>query len=190
MPYNLPQFTTTRMSIGPAVLYIGPSGATPTVDVGAVESGATLTTTRTKEDIFQGFPKTLVAQFATQETAVLKLSGIEWNVNNLMYALGAGVTSSATNTEVLDFGGQITFQNVALKLVHQTPYGWTINVSIWQAQGDGAVEFNFGDTHHKMPYTFNAMVPWDNTSRSCKDWAGAALAVGYQLFKVEVQKAA
>ncbi len=107
-----------------------------------------------------------------------------------MYALGAGITSSASNTEILDFGGQISFSNVALKLVHQTPYGWTINVYIWQAQGDGAVEFNFGDTHHKLPYTFNAMVPWDNSTRTCKDWGGNTLEVGKQLFKVVVEKTA
>ena len=190
MPYNLPSYDTNRLSIGPCVLYIGPAGATPTVDVGAVEAGASLTTTRTKEDIFQGFPKTLIAQFATQETAVLKIDGIEWNVNNFMFALGAGITSSASNTEILDFGGQISFTNVALKLVHQTPYGWTVNVLIWNAQGDGAITINFSDTHHKLPYTFNAMVPWNNTTKVCTDWAGNTLAVGKQLFKVEIQKSA
>ena len=190
MPYNLPSYDTNRLSIGPGVIYLGPAGTTPTVDVGAVESGATLTTTRTKEEVFQGFPKTLIAQFATQETAVLKISGIEWNTNNFLYALGAGITSSATNTEILDFGGQISFTNVALKLVHQTPYGWTVNVLIWNAQGDGTVEMNFSDTHHKMPYTFNAMVPWNNTTKLCTGWAGNTLVEGKQLFKVIIEKAA
>jgi len=188
MPYNLPSYDVNRLSIGPCIIYLGAAGTTPTVDVGAVESGATLTTTRTKEEVFQGFPKTLIAQFATQETAVLKISGIEWNVNNLMYALGAGVTAVSSTQEVLDFGGQISFTDCALKLVHQTPYGWTVNVLIWQAQGDGSVEFNFGDTHHKMPYGFNAIVPWNNTTRNCKDWAGNVLAEGKQLFKVIVEK--
>ncbi len=59
MPYNLPQFDTNRMSIGPCVLYIGPSGTTPTVDVGAVESGAVLSSTRTKEDVKNNFLKSL-----------------------------------------------------------------------------------------------------------------------------------
>ena len=189
MPYNLPQFDTNRFSIGPCVIYLGAAGSTPTIDVGAVESGATLTTTRAKEEIFQGFPKTLVAQFATQETAVLKLSGIEWNVNNLMYALGAGTTTVSASQEVLEFGGQISFTQVSLKLVHQTPNGWTVNIMIWQAQGDGALEMNFGDTHHKMPYTFNAMVPWNNTARACKGWDGGTLAAGKQMFKIVVEKA-
>lgn len=188
MPYNLPSYDTTRFSIGPCVIYLGAAGSTPTVDVGAVEAGSVLTTTRTKEEIFQGFPKTLVAQFATQETAVLKLSGIEWNVNNLMYALGAGITTVESAQEVLDFGGQITFQDCALKVVHQTPNGWTVNIYIWQAQGDGSVEMNFSDTHHKMPYAFNAIIPWNNTTKNCKDWAGNVLAGGKQLFKVIVEK--
>lgn len=32
------------------------------VDVGGVNSGATLTTTREKTEVFQGFPKTLVVR--------------------------------------------------------------------------------------------------------------------------------
>jgi hypothetical protein len=188
MPYNLPSYDTSRFSIGPCVIYLGAAGTTPTVDVGAVESGAELVTTRTKEEIFQGFPKTLVAQFATQETAVLKLSGIEWNVNNLVYALGSGSTTVSSSQEVIDFGGDISFTEVALKIVHQTPNGWTVNVYIWQAQGDGAITLNFSDTHHKLPYTFNAMIPWDNTSKSCTDWGGGTLAAGKQLFKVVIQK--
>lgn len=188
MPYNLPSFDTNRFSIGPCIVYLGAAGSTPTVDVGAVESGATLTTTRTKEEIFQGFPKTLVAQFATQETAALKLSGIEWNVTNLMYAMGAGSTTVAANQEVLDFGGQITFTEVALHVVHRTPNGWTVNIYIWQAQGDGSIEMNFGDTHHKMPYTFNAKVPWSNSLRACVDWNNTTLVDGKQLFKIVIEK--
>ena len=188
MPYNLPSYDTTRFSIGPCLLYLGAAGATPSVDVGAVESGATLTTTRTKEEIFQGFPKTLVEQFATQETAVLKISGIEWNVTNLVYALGAGTTTVSSSQEILEFGGSITFTDVALHLVHVTPNGWTVNIYIWKAQGDGAMELNFSDTYHKMPYTFNAVVPWNNSTKQAEDWNGASLADGKQLFKIVIEK--
>lgn len=193
MPYSLPEYNVNRISIGPCVIYLGEygtSGNTPTVDVGAVEAGATLSTTRDKEEVFQGFPKTLIAQFATSESASLKLTSIEWNFNNLLYAIGAGLTSGTSDTEIFDFGGQLTFQDVAIKLMHQTPYGHTLYAYIWKAQGDGAISLGFTDTHHTFEYTFNAIIPFDACTKQVLDWNGNELPVGKQLFKLVLEKAA
>lgn len=373
MPYNLPKYNTSRFSIGPCVVYMGDfcttgAACTPDTDVGAVNSGAALTTTREKTEIFQGFPKTLVDQFATQETAVLKFESIEWNLSNLSKALGAGtldvgsdaigsaatpaalsgsstgpytgtitipsgkalvpgdviiydgaavadgddgdgalvaetgtvdyetgavsVTFSApptgavtaggslgelvcasgavdthiaflkwpyvlpssltltaqnaggalvitddgdgalegdtgtpgtgenanaieyetgrvnvtwssvlalnsvvvaeytgTEEETLSFGGEISFNEVAIKLVHATPKGMTVTVKIWKAQGSGAVEMTFGDDPHAFPMEFNAMVPFDPCLKLVLDWDGEVLVAGRQLFEIVITKA-
>lgn len=379
MPYNLPKYSAQNFSIGPCVVYMGnfcTSGLAtcePQVDVGGVNSGATLTTTREKTEVFQGFPKTLVDQFATQETAVLKFESIEWNVSNLVKALSAGIVTQGadvidkaltqvsangdatetdftftmalsagmaiipgtvivtdgtetftdngggvltgdatgtgtvnyatgvvsvsfnaapsvgvdnvtcnadegellctvsgtpdysmlflkwpyiapssvtiytsgglsctddgtggltgdvatatppnpdnaieyetgrvdvtwnaalsngdiivaaydgTKTETLSFGGQISFIDVALKLVHDTPKGSTITIKIWKAQGSGALDMTFGDDAHSFPMEFNAMVPFDPCTKQVLDWSGTPLIEGKQLFEITIEKAA
>jgi hypothetical protein len=379
MPYNLPKYSAQNFSIGPCVVYMGNFCTTglatcePQVDVGGVNSGATLTTTREKTEVFQGFPKTLVDQFATQETAVLKFESIEWNVSNLVKALSAGVITQGadvidttltqqtangdgvetdfsftmtptagmailpgsvvvtdstetftdngdgtltgdatgtgtvnyatgaisvtfntapvtgtdnvtcdanegellctvsgtpdynmlflkwpyvspssltiytsgglscsddglggltgdvvaatppnpdnaveyetgrvdvtwnapltsgdiivaaydgTKTETLSFGGQISFIDVAIKLVHDTPKGSTITIKIWKAQGSGALDMTFGDDAHTFPMEFNAMVPFDACTKQVLDWSGDTLAEGKQLFEITIKKAA
>jgi hypothetical protein len=213
-----------------------------TVDVGAVQSGATLTTTREKVEVFQGFPKTLIDQMCTQETAILKFNSIEWSLPNLAKALGAGTiwdgsseaiseakiaaslaaseaakelshakvdsnatwestaseailaasiaTSEATaaieGTDVLTFGGDLSFTEVAIQLTHSTPKGATITIDIYKAQGNGAVEMTFGDDVHNFPMEFAAMVPFDPCTKTVLDWSGAALAPGKQMFKITI----
>jgi len=379
MPYNLPKYSAQNFSIGPCVVYMGnfcTSGLAtcePSVDVGGVNSGATLTTTREKTEVFQGFPKTLVDQFATQETAVLKFESIEWNMANLVKALSAGIITQGadvvdvalvqqvtdgdgvdltfdftmtpttgmavlpesvvvadetetfsdngdgtltgnaggtgtvnygtgavavsfntapiagtgnvtcdadegellctvsgaptynmlflhwpyvspssltvytsaglsftddgagdltgdvvaatdpdpdnaieyetgridvtwnaaltdgdliiaaydgTKTETLSFGGQMSFIDVALKLVHDTPKGNVITIKIWKAQGSGALDMTFGDDSHSFPMEFNAMVPFDACTKAVRGWDGDVLAEGKQLFEITIAKAA
>lgn len=375
MPYSLPKYNTSRFSIGPAVVYMGPFLTTdgePTIDVGGLQAGATLSTTREKTEVFQGFPKTLVDQLCTQETASVKFTTIEWNLSNLQKALGAGtVTLSAdalgatvtgramtgtstgpytptvaitpaaglcilpgscemldgaavedtddgeggwtsgtgsvdyltgaltytfaiapsgavtlnyktaeyvgqslgtqlvtffckypmvaadsvkitvgttgilevvdnilgvltgniaapapgdpadTNTvdyetgkcvvkftsaptagsiiaveytgsksESMAYGGEISFQDVAVKLRHDTPKGSTITVKMWKCQGSGALEVNFAEDTHSFPMEFNAMVPFDPCLKLVLGWDGTPLAAGEQLFKIEIAKAA
>jgi hypothetical protein len=93
-------------------------------------------------------------------------------------------------TETLSFGGEISFQEVAIKLVHQTPKGMTITVKIWKAQGSGAVEMNFGNDPHAFPMEFSGMVPFDPCLKQIVDWEGNLLVPGKQLFEVTITKAA
>jgi len=378
MPYNLPKYSAQNFSIGPCVVYMGnfcTSGLAtcePNVDVGGVNSGATLTTTREKTEVYQGFPKTLVDQYATQETAVLKFESIEWNMANLVKALSTGLITQGTDTidvalvqqvddgdgvdltfdftmtpttgmavvpgsvvvtdgtetfsdngdgtltgndsgtgtvnygtgavavtfttapivgtgnvtcdadegellctvsgtptytmsflkwpyvnpssltiftsgglsvsddgagdftgdmvaatppnpdnameyetgraditwnaaltdgdlliaaydgtktETLSFGGQMSFIDVALKLVHDTPKGSTITIKIWRAQGSGALDMTFGDDAHTFPMEFNAMIPFDACTKQVLDWSGEVLTEGKQLFEITIAKA-
>jgi len=114
---------------------------------------------------------------------------VTWNA-----ALTAGEVIVAaydgTKTETLSFGGQISFIDVALKLVHDTPKGSTITIKIWKAQGSGALDMTFGDDAHTFPMEFNAMVPFDPCTKQVLDWAGDPLIEGKQLFEITIEKAA
>ena len=95
-----------------------------------------------------------------------------------------------TKTETLSFGGQISFIDVALKLVHDTPKGSTITIKVWKAQGSGALDMTFGDDAHSFPMEFNAMVPFDPCTKQVLDWNGDILVEGKQLFEITIAKAA
>jgi len=181
MSYNLPSYDTNKFSIGPGILYMGPEGSEPTVDVGAVRSGMTLVTTREKVDIMQGIPRTLVETFTVQETGTLTINGLEWNLNNIAYALGAGSVYSDASNNIFDFGGELTFKKVALKFVHTKPNGKTITWKLWKARGAGEFTLTFGDDPHEIPYVFDLLV-------ATTDWNAAPLAVGKQLYRILEQK--
>jgi len=174
--YNIPSYSVDNITFGPGILYLGTSGATPTVDIGAVTS-AKLTMTRAKLEIKQGSPKQLVKRYASEETVQFSITGIEWKPNNIARALGAGVTSGSATTDILEYGGDMNFTSVALKFVHVMPSGDTINLFIWSAHGSGDMEITFGDDVHEIPLAFDAL-------RSSTDWAGATLASNKQFFKL------
>ena len=175
MPYNLPSYETDRFSFGPGILYIGVAGTTPLEDVGAVRSGGSLGLAREVLEVPQGSPKQIVKRWATAETATLSLTGIEWNLQNLSRFLG--VDYEVGPPTVLPFGGDIEIEEVALRFVHQTPAGGTVEVWMWKAQGSGSIEITFGDEVHEFPYVFNA-------TDSSTDWAGDALGSKEHLCKV------
>ncbi len=95
-----------------------------------------------------------------------------------------------TKTETLSFGGQISFIDVALKLVHDTPKGNVITIRVWKAQGSGALDMTFGDDSHAFPMEFNAMVPFDACTKEVRGWDGSILTEGKQLFEITIAKAA
>lgn len=115
---------------------------------------------------------------------------------NLVWAsaLTAGnvivATYHGTKTETLSFGGQLSFSEVALQLQHTSPKGATVQVDVYKAQGNGALEMTFGDDTHNFPMEFSAMIPFDPCSKTVKDWAGSVLTAGKQLFKITITKAA
>jgi len=184
MAFNVPDYTTDDFSFGPARLFIGVVGATPTSDVGGVNSGGTFTMTREKLTVEQGSPKIIVKEYSVRETAEINFESIEWDLNTLYQALGGGTytpDNPVTDMSTLEFGGEMDITNVALRVVHVTPAGNTVTIDVFTASPAGNAEFNFGDDLHAFPLAFTAI-------RSTTDWASVALASGKELFKITYDK--
>ena len=176
---NVPVYDADNISIGPGIVYIGPVGATPTVDVGAIsEDGMEFTVSREYLEVHQGSPKVLIKQFVMGETVQLKCNTIEWNLFNLAHALGAGVTASTAAKDTFDFGASPDTAEVAVHIQHSLPSGHTISLYMWRAQPSG--EWNNvmkQDTLHNFPFSLKAL-------QASTEWDGSALAVGKQLFRI------
>ena len=163
------------------MIYAGPAGTTPSVCIGAVRGGASLEVTREIIEVTQGNPALVVKRYVTNETGSLTVTGLEWNFDNFARALGGGSTTATT----FALGGQVTLDDLALKVVHEAPSGATYNIYLWKANGSGTLTIPFSDEVHEFEYTFNLLIPWDDETSTAKDWAGNTLPVGEQLFKIE-----
>jgi len=182
MAFNVPSYDTDRFSFGPGILYMGPTGSTPSIDVGAVTVGAKLAITREILEFRQGSPSTVVKKFAIQESVTLDVTGMEWNVRNLSLSTGGGVTSSDASLETFEFGGSMDIDQYALRFVHVTPAGHTISVYLWKAEAGAGFEVTFAEGAHEFPMSFNAV-------ESTTDWTGAAVAANKRLIKLVYEKA-
>jgi hypothetical protein len=182
--YNNPAFDTTRMTLGPGIIYIGPAGSTPTVDIGAVKGKATLTIERQEVEVRQGTPQLLVAKFAKQEDATLEITGIEWNLDRLAQVMMDGTTSLSGAIEKLKVGGRPTATPWALRFVHKAADGGTVEVDMWKVLGDSKIAIGINDNDmHDFPYKFTCMHP------GATDWSGAALSDGQALVQILRTKA-
>lgn len=179
MPLNMPTVTRDDISFGPARLFLGAAGSTPTVDVGAIgEDGVSLETSTEMRDVMQGNPKLIEFSFCTMQALTVKVTSIEWNFNNLRRALGAGNTSASGTYEKFAFGGEPCIDDVALHVQHQMcRTGDTLNVYVWRAQGEGNIPLSFGAEEHKFEYSWKAL-------RADTDWAGNSLPSDEQLFAI------
>lgn len=179
MPVNVPSFTTNNFSFGPGRLFLGAAGTTPSVDVGAIgEGGIGVTLMSKKRGITQGNPKIEVYAFSQEQGVTLKLESIEWNVTNLMYALGSGNTTSSGTADTLVFGGDPLVDTCALYVQHyMAAPADTLDGYIWKARGEGDVEISFTHDEHKFPYQWTAQ-------RVTTNWGGETLAFDEQLIKI------
>jgi len=180
--YNLPTVTTDDISFGPARLFLGPSGATPTVDVGAIsDDGITLEITSEKRDITQGNPQIIEHSFTQKQGLKVSVTGIEWDFTNLQYALGAGNTASSVSLATWNFGGDPVVETVAIHVRHEmATSGDTLNVYVWKARGEGSVSIQLAQDEHSFPYAWMAM-------RASTNWGGTTLAKDEQLFQITRQ---
>lgn len=182
--YNQPVNDSTRYSIGPGIIYLGPVGSTPSVDVGALRGNATITLNREKVEIRQGSPQTLQDCLIKQEDAMIEFTGIEWNLDRLAQVLMDGATSLSGAQEIFKVGGRPNANKWALRFVHKMADGGTIDVSMWKVLGEGKIAIGVNsDDVHQMPYKFTAIDPGST------DWAGAALSDGQKLVKIVRTKA-
>jgi len=171
--YNVPSYNTSKITFGPGILYMDVAGSTPSTDVGAVRE-ATLRISRERLDVEQGTPAVIIQTWARRESVEFVITGIEWNLANLHKALGGG---NQTSSE-LGFGGDMNFNHVALKFVHQMASGGTIELDIWYAQGSGEMEIAFGDDVHQFPMTFVAL-------HTPTAWSGESLDEEEQLIAIK-----
>lgn len=168
MPLNFsPTGAVERVSFGQGLLFIGATGATPTVDIGFARN-STLTVTRTKKDLEQGVPTTLVRSFASKEDVSLQFTGLEYKLDKIKDLLGSGTYTSAGGSETLRFGGKIDFTEVAVLFRHITPTQGTLDIRIFRAQGQGELTLNFGDDFQEFNYQFRALP-------ATTDWKSAAI---------------
>jgi hypothetical protein len=181
--YNVPSYETERFSFGPGILYMGVPGTTPLVDVGAVKGDFELSFDLSKLEVKQGSPQTLVKTYTLEENIKLKGTLIEWDMNNLAYILGAGVTSASGANEILEFGGDMDTNNRALRFVHRTPDGGTIDMQIFKAEGVGKLALGLKETElHEFPFEFNVL-------EGTVDFSNAALANEKKKIKIIRTKA-
>lgn len=182
MPINLPTVTTNDISFGPAVIFLGASGATPTVDIGAIgEGGPKISVTAEKREIRQGNSSLVEYAFTKMQDAVLDINGIEWEQDNFLYAIGAGNTTVSASEETLRLGGDPVIEFVALHTRHRMAVpGHTMNVYLWKAFASGNLDTEFSLDEHTFPYQWKGM-------RSATRWGGGTLASDEQLIEFHRQ---
>lgn len=182
MPLNIGTVTTSRMSFGPAEVFVGAAGATPTASLGttAVDDGVALEFQAEMGEIVAGNPRTPVQRFAKMHGFVLRCTSLEFNANNLKFALGTGETSISGTHEIYRFGGDPCPEEVAVLAVHQKcTAAHTLNCRVWRAQSEtGALSTQWGEEAHRYPYGWMAL-------RSTTNWAGGSLASGSQLVEID-----
>jgi len=180
MPVNVPSGTTNNISFGPATIFLGASGTTPTVDVGYIDNdtGVEIVLMNKKRDITQGNPKVKLYTFSQEQGVTVKLTGIEWNNTNFAYALGAGTTAISGSEKSFTFGGDPIAKTCALQIQHYMPVtGHTMMYYCWKAVSDGDLTMALTHDEHKFPYSFALQ-------RASTDWAGNTLTYDKQLLKV------
>lgn len=182
--FNNPSGNASQITLGPGVLLIGPTGATPTTDMGYVKGGMTLTIERTQTEIRQGSPQTIIAALVNKEDVMIEFKGIQWNTDNIHFMLGDGATSFSNPTDTLKFGGRPNTNAKALTFQHRMADGSTMFVDLWKCIPDGsmAIAINEDDTH-EFPYKFKAIYA------GTTDWAGAALTDGSNLARIRIIRA-
>lgn len=169
MPYNLPGYNVKRISIGPANIYIGVAGATPTIDLGAVYE-STLKITSEEDKFYGGAPSNLKWRRAKHVEVSVIVKGLEWNLSTLQTAFGGYFSSNEAGgylTETYYATGDVSTA-ISLRLIHQTPSGGTLTFDMFKAVPMGFSDVSFGYAVHQLPYSFSAI-------NSKYDYAGNAL---------------
>jgi len=179
MGFNQPTQDYSNISFGPARVFLGPSGTTPTIDVGALgEDGVSVEWQSEKRDIRQGNPGMIAYSFMTSQGFRVSWTALEYSVANMALAFGAGVTAVSAAIHTWAMGGDPIIATAAVLVQHQMATGGdTLNISVWKARGDGNIGIAMAMEEHKIPMAFQAM-------RATTNWAGAALGSTSELVSV------
>ena len=159
MAWNMPSYNTDNYTFGPCIVYIVSTGQTPVTDIGAVKGNTEVSVTKEILEIKQGSPQVVTKQFVTVQGATIKFESLEpFKIANLEAALGAGVTGSSGDTEVLEYGGDVNMSERAIRLVHIMPNGTTITMDFWRCQGQADLNIPFNETDEmSIPMEFKVL---------------------------------
>jgi hypothetical protein len=154
LAYNKPSFDSTKFSLGPAIVSIGATGATPSTDLGAVES-AGFELISEVEDVFLGAPQVLVAVLPSREEATMTWTLMEWEIQNFARAIGAGITTATSYR----FGaGDVAKQQFSTLFQHRVQgSGDTFEVRIWKAIPAGNLPVTLDSSQTLFEMTFRAL---------------------------------
>ena len=125
------------------------------------------------------------------QTAMIKFTSIQWNMQAFVFALGAGVTASvdsgANNYGGVDcaltfaFGGDPINKTVAIHVKHAAAVSSnTISIYGWKCQSEAGFTIPFNTDEAAFEYSFNCI-------RADTNWAGQTLAREEQLMAVSRQ---
>lgn len=162
MAWNLPVYDTDNITFGPAVIYIGEVGTTPSADVGAVRGNTEITVSKEILEVKQGSPQTLIIQYVLAQSARISFSSIEalGKLSVLQSALGQGEYSGTPGegVETLEYGGDVNLSEKALLVRHVLPNGATLDFCFWRVQGKADLSAAFNETGETaIPLEFEAL---------------------------------
>ena len=196
MAFNTPSGQINNISFGPAKVYIGTwtggSTDTPTQDVGYIsEDGVSIELVSEKKNINQGNPYLIEYSFIQSQTAMIKFTSIQWNMQAFVFALGAGVTASVDSGAnmyggvdcalTFAFGGDPINKTVAIHVKHAAAVSSnTISIYGWKCQSEAGFTIPFNTDEAAFEYSFNCI-------RADTNWAGQTLAREEQLMAVSRQ---
>ena len=181
MPMNMPSGQINNISFGPARVFMGQFSdtvaCTPTVDVGFItEDGVSVELSSEVKTITQGNPRLTEYSFIQAQSAMIKFSNIQWNMQAFAFALGAGNTSYESTGDdrygqggvqcvlTFKFGGDPINKSLAIHVKHEMAVSSnTISIYGWKCQSEGGYAFNLGQDEHAFEYSFNCI-------RADKNW--------------------
>jgi hypothetical protein len=174
MAWNLPVYDTDNITFGPAVIYIGEVGSTPTTDIGAVRGNTEITVAKEVLEIKQGSPQVIIKQYVMAQSARISFSSIEamGKLSILQAAFGAGeyAGTPGTGVETLGYGGDVNLDEKSILVRHVLPNGATLDWCFWRAQGKADTSAPFNETGETVvPMEFEVL-------DGLTDWAGSAIA--------------
>jgi hypothetical protein len=160
--------------LGSGELYLGkvasPDTATEDViltalkNVGAIESGASLTYKPTIKEI-DSANRGVIARFVSKEEVNFKCGVMTWLVDNLALLSPASVTTEAiTGTKTVKIGGKGSLPVNYLRFIHTKKTGGTLTVNIMKAQNTSGFSLTFdNEKPTSVNYEFSALSLTDGT---------------------------
>ncbi len=193
MALNTPTGSTDNISFGPGKIKLGKwtdltgevagsTNITPTTDVGYIgEDGINLELTSEKRIITQGNPAVATYSFATAQSVMINFTSIEWNFDNFVFALGAGVTTAtAALSQTFGFGGDPLNTECAILIEHEmASSGDSLEVYAWKCQSESGFAIPFtAQEEHKFEFGFTVL-------NSTQDWRANILGDKESLIRMK-----